>query len=330
MAKKKDQNEDPEEEKKKQFDDDEDFGLPDLEYDALDEDATPAAADEPIDEELEAEVEAEVEASGHEDTLPEGDIDFEGEDWEKELEKELEADLKAGNFKEEKEVFYEEESYSDFETEEPVKSSVFEIDEKSEPTSKEKFVEEDKFVPPPSKKAAAAPAKPVTNKDYVAYYKEDKKGKSNFTRTVVIGVLLFTVVAIILIAVYSGSSTEEPKVVEKVVPPVEVKEEPPVEKPVEAPKKAQPVKVPAGQISTLPEKTGKTYVVIASFFDGDMAQDHANALSAAGKSPYIIPPFNDYRFYRVAIAEYDTFNDAKANLEDYKAEYGPDVWPLRY
>lgn len=346
MAKKNDQNEDPEENKKKQFDDDEDFGLPDLEYDALEDDSM--GDDEPIDEDLEAEIEAEVEVSGSEAAAKSGkeEVSLDGDDWEKELEKELEDDLKSGKFQEDVEAFYEEESYSDFETEETVKSSVFGIDAKEEkpippkptkaPETKvetkkadTKFVEDDlPYVAPPKPKPTPTPVKPTANKDYVSYYKENKSGKSNFARTVVIGILLFTVVAIIFLALYKKPADEAPKVVEKTPPPVEQKEEPVVEPVVDTTPK--PAQVVAGQISRLDQKTGKTYVIIASFFDGDMAQDHANALSAAGKSPYIIPPFNDYRFYRVAIAEFETFNDAKTSLEGYKSEYGADVWPLRY
>ena len=78
------------------------------------------------------------------------------------------------------------------------------------------------------------------------------------------------------------------------------------------------------------EPTGKTYVVIGSFFDGDLAMDFAKELSADGKSPIIIPPFRDSRFYRVAIAEFNSFKDAQGGLESLKGEYGSDIWPLRY
>ncbi|MEO9475640.1 MAG: hypothetical protein ABJG41_08895 [Cyclobacteriaceae bacterium] len=44
----------------------------------------------------------------------------------------------------------------------------------------------------------------------------------------------------------------------------------------------------------------------------------------------MIPPFKDYRYYRVAIAEYDIFSDAAASVESFKMEYGEEVWPLRY
>jgi len=80
----------------------------------------------------------------------------------------------------------------------------------------------------------------------------------------------------------------------------------------------------------LSEATGKTYVVIGSFFDDDLANDYAEELSADGKSPIIIPPFGESRFYRVAIAEFNSFKDAQGGLESLKAEYGNDIWPLRY
>ena len=88
--------------------------------------------------------------------------------------------------------------------------------------------------------------------------------------------------------------------------------------------------LPAGEITRLDQPTGKTYIIIGSFFDDDLAGDYADELAAQGKSPIIIPPFKDYRFYRVAIAEYDDFNGAQKGIETFKSEFGEDIWPLRY
>ncbi|MEP0936560.1 MAG: hypothetical protein ABJG82_06145 [Cyclobacteriaceae bacterium] len=352
MAKKKDQNEDPEEDKRDQFEDDEDFGLPDLDYDELEEEAD-QELEEGEDDLIapEEDLPEEVEATADDiDSVSDEDLD---EDWEKELEEELDEDLKSGSFDEDTETFYEEETFEEFEAEsgageESVGGSVFGIDESDEKVvagddssaevSDDFFASSDESEP-----VAETPPAKSFDPQYSQYLDENKEGKGKFTKTVVIGAILFMVIGGVLYFLYgtTGGSDSEKKVakVEKKQPPKKVVEKKP-EPVVEEPKEEQPVEqanetaqassVPAGQITTLESNTGKSYVVIASFFDGDMAQDYANELSAEGKSPYVIPPFKDYRYYRVAIAEYDIFSDAAASVESFKMEYGEEVWPLRY
>jgi hypothetical protein len=88
--------------------------------------------------------------------------------------------------------------------------------------------------------------------------------------------------------------------------------------------------VAAGMVTSLEQRSGKAYIIIASFIDGDLAMDHANDLADDGKSPYVIPPFNNGMYYRVAIAEFNNFADATSNLGSYKEEFGTDIWTLRY
>ncbi len=333
MAKNKDQNEDPEEEKKgNQFEEDDDFGLPDLDYDELEEEA-----DQELEETAESEVISEENAAAHEES---GEESL-GEDWEKELEDELEEDLKSGKFEEEVEAFYEEETFDEFESDavesESVGSSVFGIDDDEIETS-DKPKEEDSFFATEEPVVAAKSSPEPQYSQYLEENQDDNKGK--FVRTVVLGTILFLVVGFAIYFLWDNTSGKSP---EKEVAKVEAKKpeaptetpkavEKPAEKPVEAKKPSKPKAnaVAAGQITTLSERTGKSYMVIGSFFDGDMAQDYADKLSKEGKSPFIIPPFKDYRFYRVAIAEYNSFNDATASVEGFKAEYGSEVWPLRY
>jgi len=83
-------------------------------------------------------------------------------------------------------------------------------------------------------------------------------------------------------------------------------------------------------VTNLDDRNGKAYVIVASFIDSDLAIDHANKLAAEGKSPYVIPPFGSSRYSRVGIAEFGSFEAAAATLDNYKSEYGDDVWALRY
>ncbi|MFZ5970489.1 MAG: hypothetical protein ACOYXA_02760 [Bacteroidota bacterium] len=85
-----------------------------------------------------------------------------------------------------------------------------------------------------------------------------------------------------------------------------------------------------GTIETLSERTNRYYVVISSAVDGDLVMDYAKKLSAQGISTKIIPPFGKYKFHRIAIADHETFALAQANADGVKADYGNEVWVIRY
>lgn len=325
MAKKKKEG-DPEEEKNDQFDDNEDFGLPDLEYEELDED----------------------------DDLDIGDVDDidteEIEDWERELEKELDEELEAGGGEGDEELFYEEESYDDFNddsvdaasVEDTAKSSVFSTDTMDE---EESFAQDDYGKPVKTTTTQTSDYGSGGGQRYVQTYDTGDSGsKGKFARIVVIGTLLFAVIAIVIWLV-KPSVTKTPKepvaekknpstVVETPPDTVKVEEKPVIEEPVKpkpVAKKPQPNHpMNPGEITVLEHRTGKSYVIVGSFFDGDLAQDYSKILADQGKSPMIIPPFKNYYFYRVAIAEFDKFKDAEASMEPFREEYGQEVWPLRY
>jgi len=346
MADDKNKNEDPEEERDDQFDDDEDFGLPDLEYDELDdddddEDLSDEEQEDALEEEEIVPKDDEIDLSGDNlDDVELTDADLEDsdepEDWEKELEKELEDELKSDD---ETGGFYEEESYEEFESqgESQVASSVFDDDSNDTGFGATSEYTEETYDTPTYTTSSG-----VSDEDQA-----ESRGK--FVRTVVIGTLLFAVVAVVLY-LYSGSddAPEEKKVAKveqkapakkpepevKEVPkeetPAKVEEKKPVARPKAQKPKPTPNTTPAGEITKFDQPTGKTYVIVGSFFDDDLATDYASKLASEGKSPMVIPPFNDSRFYRVAIAGFDSFKDAQQSLDGYKSEYGSDVWTLRY
>ena len=90
------------------------------------------------------------------------------------------------------------------------------------------------------------------------------------------------------------------------------------------------VKPSIGEIVTLTERTKRYYVVVASSIDGDLAMDYAKKLSAKGVSSKIIPPFSKWKFYRLAVGDFETFADAQGNADTSKGEYGDGVWVIKY
>lgn len=85
-----------------------------------------------------------------------------------------------------------------------------------------------------------------------------------------------------------------------------------------------------GVFETLNEPTGRYYVVITSAVDGDLITDHAKKLAKTGVSTKIIPPFGKFKFYRLTIAEGDTYNAAQEIANSKKAELGDALWVLKY
>ncbi len=283
------------------------------------------------------------------------------DDWEKELEKELEVELEAEG-EADLGVFYEEESFDDFATDDfgvendkaEVASSVFGTDES------ESYGAETDY--PESESGETTYADTSYSSTYQQEEPAGNRGK--FVRTVVIGTLAIAIVAFVFLIIRNLNSDDElpkKKVAQKETPAkkapakkpdskkaaaaakkeaenqeaakkeVAKKEEAKKEEPKkEEPKAKPPVQKPAGEITSLTARTGKTYIVVGSFFDDDLAMDFAQKLSANSKSPIVIPPFGESQFYRVAIAEFNSFGDARAGIGNYKAEYGQDIWPLRY
>jgi hypothetical protein len=85
-----------------------------------------------------------------------------------------------------------------------------------------------------------------------------------------------------------------------------------------------------GVFEALTERTGRYYVVVASAVDDDLLVDHAKKLGAKGVSTKLIPPFRKYKFYRLTIADADTFAAAQQLADSKKAEFTDALWVLKY
>jgi hypothetical protein len=87
---------------------------------------------------------------------------------------------------------------------------------------------------------------------------------------------------------------------------------------------------PPGTIETLTERTGRYYVIVASGIDGDLIKDYAEKLAPKGLSPKIIPPYGKVKFYRLAIADGDTYASTQATADQVKSEYADGAWVVKY
>jgi hypothetical protein len=90
------------------------------------------------------------------------------------------------------------------------------------------------------------------------------------------------------------------------------------------------VKPAIGTMETLTDRTRRYFVVVTSNIDDDLLTDYAKKLSLKGVSTKMIPPFGTTKFYRLAIADFDSFSAAQSSADAFKAEYGSGLWVIKY
>ena len=85
-----------------------------------------------------------------------------------------------------------------------------------------------------------------------------------------------------------------------------------------------------GRKEVLSTRTGRYYVVVGSFLDGDFAEDFTNQLVSKGHDVRLLMPVGDILYHRVAISESPNYQEAVQDAERWKAEFGGSVWALRH
>lgn len=414
-----DENKNESDENQKNQASDDDFGLPDFEFDALDDDDD-EEVNTPDEEQSELTLKEESDEGIEEVDLGDlqhlGDLDKKFGAMEKETSmpepasadrvedifdeperKEEETTPKESVDKiEDEDLFYEEESFDDFDTDAVEMDSSFNADNAQSgesdielPDGDESgldmdlgddidlsmFDEEESEVPFAEQQIGGAEEsveRQVPDEEYrEPTYDEDTPSgrKFKFIRIVVLGTILFTVIAFGFLylnkMLLSGESHELQKVARNdadkpanKIPPKEdehvenktkntideakkVEEKPEQIKPKPTtpkkkitkkkviPPKKQAVTSSTG-VTTLFDKTGKSYLIVASFVVASSAQKYASKLVSQGKSPTIIPPFGGAANHRVAIASFENFAEAKDHVERYRQQLGNSVWVLKY
>ncbi|WP_109830325.1 SPOR domain-containing protein [Reichenbachiella versicolor] len=85
-----------------------------------------------------------------------------------------------------------------------------------------------------------------------------------------------------------------------------------------------------GTIENITSATGQFYVIVSSSLDGDLAMDYANELSDQGSGSKIIEPYGSNKFYRIAIADYSSLEEAVAAAPSFNTVDGEEAWVLKY
>ena len=85
-------------------------------------------------------------------------------------------------------------------------------------------------------------------------------------------------------------------------------------------------------VTTISSPTGRSYIVVGSFVDEDLARDYSDKLlKDQGTGSVIIEPFGKTSLlHRVAVADYENFQEAMEQVENHRTTYGPETWVLKY
>ena len=86
----------------------------------------------------------------------------------------------------------------------------------------------------------------------------------------------------------------------------------------------------SGTFSIITEPTGRYYIVIESFVDSDMAADYGKELAGKGMSTALLSPQGKRKFHRLTVGDFGSFVEAQEDANKLKAEFGDDLWVLKY
>ena len=86
-----------------------------------------------------------------------------------------------------------------------------------------------------------------------------------------------------------------------------------------------------GTFSTISAPTGRYYVIVESFVDSDLAADYGNKLAAEGVSTTLLAPLEGKKkLHRLALGDYGSFAEAQDAADKLKAEFGETLWVMKY
>ena len=117
--------------------------------------------------------------------------------------------------------------------------------------------------------------------------------------------------------------------------PTEVQEEPP--QPVAAdsqPPAEEEVVKPVKEITLTEIKSRadapRYFVVVGSFVDEDMAKDYSLMLHEKQMSTFLVYPYGEIAYYRLAIGQFESFALASREIDRVKDGFKENLWVLKY
>lgn len=206
----------------------------------------------------------------------------------------------------------------DINTPEPIIDPVDEIEDSSKEPSKE----EEKEEPVPfafTTGEEKAQEKETPNEKP----KKEEEKKDNSGIIILIVILILVVAAAIYFLVFKKKEPETVKPKIEQTQPVQKAPEP------EPQPEPEPVK-PKAELFAISAPDGRSYVVIGSFYDEDLAEDKAQEIVESGTSAYLLSPTGTFKFHRVGIAPSASMAEGEQKRSELVATYGENIWVLKY
>jgi hypothetical protein len=72
------------------------------------------------------------------------------------------------------------------------------------------------------------------------------------------------------------------------------------------------------------------FVVVGSFVDEDMAKDYSKMLHEKEMSTFLVYPYDQIAYYRLAIGKFESFDLASKEIDRVKEGFKEDLWVLKY
>ncbi|MEM7055865.1 MAG: SPOR domain-containing protein [Bacteroidota bacterium] len=85
-----------------------------------------------------------------------------------------------------------------------------------------------------------------------------------------------------------------------------------------------------GYITKVSAPHGLYYVIVASYIDADLAMDYAKQLAKQGAHIELIEPQKGKHFFRVAIEQGTTFQEASEKAEKLQSSCGVQTWIIKH
>lgn len=82
--------------------------------------------------------------------------------------------------------------------------------------------------------------------------------------------------------------------------------------------------------AAITNKQGRYFIVVGSFLKKENAQKLKKKINNNGGNPTVIQPSGSNQYYKVAVADFDTKEEAVGKLEQYRGEYGSAAWVMNY
>lgn len=159
--------------------------------------------------------------------------------------------------------------------------------------------------------------------------REEKKGNGFLI------ILLLLIVALGLGSLFYFGVFESKEVLTQTDVPTPTESTPPAPQVVEADDTSDEVYEPEVTENVLTEITSRAaspryFVVVGSFIDNDLAKDYSTKLNKSGNPTFLIHPYGEKAFYRLAVAQFDNVTRALEVMEDQQGNFEENLWVLKY